>query len=378
MNLTFYNYPSWRLKEIKAQIESKGFVLIPGNVYKDLLVEFGATHKDLDRIESGSIHAAVERDREASMSFRQIAFHRMILEEQKKLAPMNKSPPNHPSQWGSPENDALVQIDDFSPELITNNQPAVIQTSDQDVTQNSTIYPANCEAVTQISKDEISSDSGAKVYFERSATRTWNLPPFDYAESTIPMAIARLNEYFTPTHHHYQSNVSTNSNITINDQLLIRINKDADISEPTPEGIHQDGTEISSVTLIHKENVKAGNGGESRIWTLDQPTGNYDSVEFGKLLPSPTLDVSADFSWDNCLFDKALDSPWETILFNDRKVKHEVRSFLRDKGGKAPCYRDVIVNFVRKPLSDGSDKQMVDGVEESITHRCYNLMLDHK
>lgn len=160
--------------------------------------------------------------------------------------------------------------------------------------------------------------------------------------------------------------MNTNSNFTINDQLLIRINKDADIAEPTPEGIHQDGTEISSVTLIHRENVKAVSGGESRIWSLDQPTGNYDSVEFGKVLPSPTLNDSADFSWDNCLFDKALESPWETIIFNDRKVKHEVRSFLRDKGSKAPCYRDVIVNFVRKPLSDGSDKRMVDGVEESI------------
>ena len=33
-------------------------------------------------------------------------------------------------------------------------------------------------------------------------------------------------------------------------------------------------------------------------------------------------------------------------------VKHEARAF----DGSRPCSRDVIVNFIRKPLADGSDK----------------------
>ena len=33
-------------------------------------------------------------------------------------------------------------------------------------------------------------------------------------------------------------------------------------------------------------------------------------------------------------------------------VKHEARAF----DGSRPCSRDVIVNFIRKPLVDGSDK----------------------
>ena len=47
-------------------------------------------------------------------------------------------------------------------------------------------------------------------------------------------------------------------------------------------------------------------------------------------------------------------------MFNDRKVKHEVRRFFRNEDEEL-CYRDVIVNFVRKPLSDGSDTKLVDG-----------------
>ena len=70
------------------------------------------------------------------------------------------------------------------------------------------------------------------------------------------------------------------------------------------------------------------------------------------------------FSWGNCLFDKALESPWETIYFNDRMVKHEVRPFHREAGRSGPCHREVIVNFVRKPLSDGSDFRHCEDEDE--------------
>ena len=103
----------------------------------------------------------------------------------------------------------------------------------------------------------------------------------------------------------------------------------------------------------------------SRIWKLDQPAGNYDSKVFGQLDEISDLPALEGFSWDNCLFNEALDSPWETIIFNDRKVKHEVRGFY-PKDENKPSYRDVIVNFVRKPLSNGADEQMVNGKIESI------------
>ena len=101
-------------------------------------------------------------------------------------------------------------------------------------------------------------------------------------------------------------------------------------------------------------------GGETRIWTLEAPTGNYDEDDF----KSGSMD-------HNLLLNKALTDPWETVIFNDRKVqnktlintnfssfffkvKHEARAF---SGGQQSA-RDVIVNFMRKPLSDGTDVKL--------------------
>lgn len=293
------------LERLKQQLEEKHFVWVPGEIYRALLVHFGASEDDLSMMESGIMHMQVQQDIEPTMHFRQIAFHRMLLEQ---------------------------------------------------LPHTSKISAAGCQAVTQISDKEICSDEGATVYFERSGTRKWNMPPKSYSQSSIPMAIAKVNDFLQPKRHHHQSNVNADSRVTINDQLLIRINKAEEgekcVAEPTPEGVHQDGTEISSVTVVQRRNV-ASYGAESRIWKLEQPTGNYDSPRFGEL--SKESKHRDGFSWENCLFDKALESPWETIYFNDRMVKHEVRPFHREAGRSGPCHRDVIVNFVRKPLSDGSD-----------------------
>ena len=86
------------------------------------------------------------------------------------------------------------------------------------------------------------------------------------------------------------------------------------------------------------------------------PPGNYNSTEFGKL-----NGTSAEgFSWDNCIFNKMLVTPWETVFINDRMVKHEVRPFLQEDEN-CPAYRDVIVNFLRKPHVDGTDMKIVVG-----------------
>jgi hypothetical protein len=92
---------------------------------------------------------------------------------------------------------------------------------------------------------------------------------------------------------------------------------------------------------------------------LHQPTGNYESSEFGELEENPAIQVGDGFSWDNCVFNKTLKQPWETIIFNDRKVKHEAREFVAENETYGHCHRDVIVNFLRKPLLDGSDMKRV-------------------
>ena len=57
---------------------------------------------------------------------------------------------------------------------------------------------------------------------------------------------------------------------------------------------------------------------------------------------------------DKLILNYALQHPWETLYFNDRKLKHEARVFYG--GDKAT--RDVIVNFIRKPLKDGTDVKL--------------------
>merc|ERR1712070_446892 len=51
-----------------------------------------------------------------------------------------------------------------------------------------------------------------------------------------------------------------------------------------------------------------------------------------------------------------LKDPWETVLFNDRALKHEVEAF----DGDRPCSRCVIVQLTRKPLKDGTDTMLRD------------------
>jgi len=54
-----------------------------------------------------------------------------------------------------------------------------------------------------------------------------------------------------------------------------------------------------------------------------------------------------------------LSDTWDTLIFNDRKVKHEVRPFV----GSAGAYRDVIVNDLKKPYSNGLDTMMDDNMD---------------
>ena len=172
--------------------------------------------------------------------------------------------------------------------------------------------------------------------------------PDVYTRGSIPMALAKINWELAPKVHHPMANLDIKHNVTINDQLLVRITRDPDLDEaysPTPEGRHQDSTEITSIVLVGLHN--RGTGGETRLWTLDAPTGNYDEADF----QSGKLD-------DQLLLSHVLKDPWETIYFNDRKLKHETRAFTSSDAVMA-ARRDVIINFIRKPLLDGTDVKLV-------------------
>ena len=58
--------------------------------------------------------------------------------------------------------------------------------------------------------------------------------------------------------HADQPNLKQDSSTVINDQILIKITKKSDSEEsPTPEGVHQqDGTEVSSITMIERKGIQ--------------------------------------------------------------------------------------------------------------------------
>ena len=287
-----------KVEDLREIMMRDNFVHIDGKTFRKLLVWQGANGADLDTMEAGKVHDATPQDTEPTMAFRQIAFHRMV------------------SINGLPYRNAEYR------------------------------------AITQIAPDEITSDDGARVYFKRSGTREWHLPPPSYKDGSLPTALANLNALLMKGwKHKAQSNLKENSSNIINDQLLIKVIKTSDSEEsPTPEGVHQDGTEISSVTLIERKGVQSG--GESRFWSLDAPTGNYDGIGVDRQPISPP----DHFSWNHSLANITLTDPWETVFFLDRKIKHEVRAF----DGERPCHRSVLVQFIRMPVVDGSDKILLN------------------
>ena len=271
------------IMEVKQELEDKGWVLIPGIKMKALLLQFGATTEDLNELESGSIHKDLPQDQQTRKYFRKIFCNKMILN-----------------------------------------------------TTNKDVFTANSNCITQIPRKEIatSDDIGTRYYLDASHR---------YRRNTVSTALARMNLVLSPDHHHHQDNLNTDHEVTINEQFVIRTtrtNAAVEVS-PTPEGVHQDNTEISSVVLIGRYNIT--HGGESRLWNLKTPIGNYDE----DLYQSGAMDK-------NLILNHPLKQPFETIYFNDRKMKHEARA-VQGNGLLGNKVRDVIVNFIRKPTKDGQD-----------------------
>ena len=162
------------------------------------------------------------------------------------------------------------------------------------------------------------------------------MAPLQYARNSVSLALARLNMIIAPLKHHPQENLNTHSDITINDQLLIRTSRlpgSAAVVSPTPEGRHQDNTEISGVTLIGRYNVTGG--GETRLWDITAPRGNYDEAAFRR----------GEMN-DKLILHHTLTQPWETVYFSDRRLIHEAKAVTGEMS-QGPWVRDVIVNFIR-------------------------------
>ena len=277
---------------------------MPADLMKEALVFFGASQSCLQKLETGVFHdQAISDPCSPNQKFRKSFIHRMILED-------NTSEDSEPRS----------------------------------------IYCSNTLAVTQIPKSEINSSAeceGKLLETDRSATKNWLPAPEMYKNSSIPRAMCRLHDFFLPEIHEVQVNLNQNSNVVIHDQAFAKVVKRPGRMEeqPTPEGIHQDNSEISSIIFIKTEDVASG--AQTRIWGLETPKGYYDDSGFearkidGKLL-----------------FEHTLSEPFETVFIRDRRIKHEVRYFTGVKdsfGVEKQCSRSVMVNLLRKPLSDGAD-----------------------
>ena len=78
------------------------FVHVDGATFRELLVWQGADPSDLNAIEMGKIHAATEQDKEPTMAFRQVAFHRMVSLQGKRFQPAHYQAITQIAEKGAP------------------------------------------------------------------------------------------------------------------------------------------------------------------------------------------------------------------------------------------------------------------------------------
>jgi hypothetical protein len=116
---------------------------------------------------------------------------------------------------------------------------------------------------------------------------------------------------------------------------------------PSPEGVHQDGGEITLVMAVNVNNVVPGTG-TNRIWSLEQPTGEYSEDDFQRNSPG-------GFRERNLLHEAGMSAPWECRIVLDRKVKHEGTAFEQRDPSKV-AQRDTYLMFIRRPRTNGSDR----------------------
>ena len=108
---------------------------------------------------------------------------------------------------------------------------------------------------------------------------------------------------------------------------------------PTPEGVHQDGAELVIVIFIGGENL-GGRAGESRIYSMEQPAGILESEE---------SEIQAACKTRLC--EHTMQIPFEAIILNDRRVKHDNLP-LKALDGSKEARRDVLVMWAREPNAD--------------------------
>ena len=268
------------LAKVKACLDGDvPYALVSGPVMKSLLLSHGAKEEEMKMLESGVVH-------------------QQLLPDQQMIQRRNGA-----VRWF---------INTVTGRLTQANTHVLLQTPDNEI----------------VSED-----------IRRAGNRYFAMAPTIYQQGSVSPAFARIFNCLQPEDHLPQENLNTDHVVSVQDQFLHSVKMTENMDEsfgPSPEGIHQDNSELVSVTMIGRYNITSG--GESRLWKMSAPTGPYLEEEFESGAMAKHL-----------IFSKALTDPWQTLIFNDRKLKHEARAF----DGPRPCVRNIILNMIRKPLKGG-------------------------
>jgi len=133
-----------------------------------------------------------------------------------------------------------------------------------------------------------------------------------------------------------------NSDLRVLEQFAIRT---LPPGEPSPEGVHQDGNELTLVMLLGRSNCR-NDSGYTNVFSLEAPTGAYDRD-----------DPQEKRRLDKYLLDSfVMSKPFEFNIMLDRRAKHEATPGKPLAPG-VPCSRDVLINFLRAPLVSGEDRE---------------------
>lgn len=204
-------------------------------------------------------------------------------------------------------------------------------------------YDSNSVVRYEVDKKQV--DFGEYWKDATSNVRSWEPLHEWYAseKNSVYMAYQKLSHFLIDPNMAPAPGSVANSNLYVSDHFCIRITKrpqDSEMAQPSPEGVHHDGSDIIMITLMNRENVEEGTG-QSRVWNSEQPSGPYLEKTFENIK-------------HKCLGNFEMMQPYETLLAIDSKVKHEARG-IKPKLKNVECTRDVTVHWTRTPRISGCD-----------------------
>jgi hypothetical protein len=195
----------------------------------------------------------------------------------------------------------------------------------------------------EVNKEQV--DFGEYWKEANSKVRTWE-PLADWygsEKNSVYMAYQKLSHFLIETSMDPSPGCVAGDDIYVSDHFNIRITKtpeDGENAQPSPEGVHHDGSDIIMITLMNRKNVEKESG-QSRVWHKTHPSGPYSEDSFDNIK-------------EKCLKSFAMIQPYETLLAVDSKVKHEARA-IKPLIKDMECSRDVTVHWTRTPRLSGCD-----------------------